>query len=95
MSESDREMIEGALRVFGYSAREWRDGEEGIEAVLGRFRVLADDEREGVFEGDEGTLTACVVGSAYYGNRRVMFGFTPDGNDGADEVDLDNMDPVD
>jgi hypothetical protein len=78
-------------------AAEWRDGEDGREAVLKyRWGVIEEDEDEGLLEGDEGTVTASVVGSPKYGNERVWFGFTADGLDSPVECrPLENVDPLD
>ena len=84
----DRERITLALVREGITAKDWKDTEEdGLVAVLGRFRVTTDDEEDrGFYDGDEGELTACVVGAAQYGNQRVTFSFTGDGFDVGLEV---------
>lgn len=85
----ERQMIEARLRTEGYRPESWRASEENAgrpEAVIGRFRVLEDDEDVGVFADTEGVLTATCVGAAELGNLRVAFGFTEDGMDADVEI---------
>lgn len=79
---------------FGYEVQEWREGEDGPEAVLGRFRVLADNEDEGVFEGDTGTLVVCLVGAPEYGNEGLSYGLYLEGRDGPVEASLHDLEAV-
>jgi hypothetical protein len=99
MTENDRakEMIEAAVTARGLAVKDWRDDpDDGLTAVLGRFRVAVEDEREGLYDGDEGVLIASVVGARQYGNERIYFGWTPDGMDEAGEVrDIMALDPID
>lgn len=46
-----------------------------IAARLGKWHVPEDNESMGLFAGDEGQLTAVVVGGIEYGNERVSFSF--------------------
>lgn len=93
---TQRERIEAELEHHMLVAEEWRDGEDGTEAVLKyRWGVIEEDEDAGLFEGDEGRVVASVVGAAKYGNERVSFGFVADGMDGPVECrPLDNVDPL-
>lgn len=98
MDERIKEMIQERLDSEGLTADSWREGDDGLEAVLGRWRVSEDEAGSMgmLFEGDEGELTACVVGAEQYKNERVMFHFTPDDQDGGDEITyLGVLEPVD
>jgi hypothetical protein len=92
----DRERIEKACQEHGLTIREWKTGDDGGDiAVLGRFEVIEDDEDAGLYSGDEGELSAEVVGAAQYGNQRVCFSFMAEGYDEGNEVrDLYVLDPV-
>lgn len=91
-----REMIEARLAEEGWTAREWREGEDGLEAVVGRFVVIEGDNDTPPYIDTEGELTACVVGSPERHNERVHFSFTEDGMDAGDEVsDLTTLEPAD
>lgn len=94
---NDRERIEQALELRGLTAQAWdEEGEDGLTAIVGHYTCIEDDERSCSFAGDEGIVTACVVGAAQYGNQRVCFSFQADGNDGGMEVgSLDSFDPTD
>lgn len=94
--DEQQRLIEAELEKRMLVAAEWRDGEDGREAVLKhRWYVTEEDEDNGLFEGDEGTVSACVVGSAKYRNTRVSFSFTPDGCDGgSDCIPLENVDAI-
>jgi hypothetical protein len=94
---TDREMIESACASQGLTIQGWATTDDGHTAQLGRYVVSTPDyEDDGLYEGDEGTLDAVVVGSEKYENRRVSFTFTADGLDGGEEVsDLTALDPVD
>jgi hypothetical protein len=83
-----RERIEAALSRENLTAGEWRQSElDGLEAVVeGEWGVIDDDEDRGLFAGDRGQLTACVVGAPEHGNERVAFYFIPAGCDSGDEV---------
>jgi hypothetical protein len=91
----ERALIEAALSRAGYRAESWRASEENAgraEAVVGRFRVLQDDDEAGLFADTEGVLTAVCVGSAERRNLRVAFGFLEDGMTADVEVrDLDAL----
>ncbi len=90
-----KEMIERRLSREGWDAKSWREGEDGLEAVIGRFRVIEEVEDDGLYEGDEGELSACVVGSLKYHNESVAFGFTIDDYDSHNTVrDLSVLDPI-
>lgn len=69
-----RRLIEERLRSDGLHPDEWRNDEDGqIEAVLGKWRVTDEDEDKGLYEGEEGTLTASVVGAPEHGNEQVKY----------------------
>ena len=74
---TDREMIEAALASNGFPVDSWDEtGDDGLTAkIAGTFTATEDDERAGIYEGDEGTLYAICVGSDAHGNRRVMVWF--------------------
>ena len=74
---------EGRLMVAEYEG--WKTGD--------KIRVLEDDEEEGVWEGNEGTLELEIVGSPDYGNERVSFAIVQDGVDPL-EVQPDNIEAV-
>jgi hypothetical protein len=95
MSERIKTLIQARLDREGYAAKEWREGEDGLEAVIGRFVIVEDDEDRGLYSGDEGPLTACIVGSPEYHNERILFAITPEGQSGALEVRLDQVDWAD
>jgi hypothetical protein len=85
---TDREMIEARVAREELTAVDWFEHEEdGITAKLGRYRVWSEElEDDGIYEGDVGELTACVVGCEEFRNRRVCFTFTADGYDSGNEV---------
>jgi hypothetical protein len=89
-------MIEAAADSHGLTILGWDQGESGLEAQLGRYLVVSDDcEDDGLYEGDEGDLTACVVGAEEYRNQRVSFTLTTEDVEGGNEVrDLDVVEPV-
>jgi hypothetical protein len=93
----DRERIEAHCSQHGLKIDGWKeDDENGLTAQLGRWEVVTDEyDDDGLYAGDEGNLTASVVGGAKYGNQRVHVGFTPDESDGAIEVhDISALDPI-
>lgn len=93
---TDKEMIEAACARQGFKILSWTNTTDGDTAVLGGFTVGIEDESDGLYEGDEGDLAACVVGAEKYGNRRVCFTFCPEGHDEGQEVrDLSCLDPID
>lgn len=93
---NDKDMISREVERHGYSVREWRDGEDGLEGVVGHFRVDREDEDAGLCDGDEGSLVASIVGAEQYGNRRVHFGLNVKDYDSSYDVsDLDAVEPVD
>jgi hypothetical protein len=61
----------------------WKFGE--------RVRVLDDDERNGVYEGDEGVLLISEVGAPEYGNVRKAFHILIDDQDCPMEIDPFNI----
>lgn len=74
-----RELIEREISTYGYPVKEWGIDEDGdVQANLGRFRVITDDEDFGLFEGDEGVVFAGVVGAAEYNNEGIAFSFQGD-----------------
>lgn len=95
MATDEKDMISRAVERHGYSVQEWREGEDGLEGVLGQFRVIEEDEDTGLYDGDEGDLIASVVGAAEYGNQRVSFALLMEDYDMANEVrDLTAVEPV-
>jgi hypothetical protein len=86
---TDRELIEAAVWREGYTVERWdEEHENGLTAfVKGRFRVVEGNDDVGLYEGDEGTLNACVVGSEQYRNRRVAWGLLVDEYDSNTDVD--------
>lgn len=85
---SEREMIEAAVARHGFTVKSWDPSHEnGLTAMLGHFIVTEGDEDHGLYDGDTGTLDACVVGAAEYGNQRVSFSFVPEGCDSGADVD--------
>ncbi len=56
----------------------WQDGENGTEAVMGgKWHAVEDDDERGLYaDGDDGVLSACVVGAPEFGNERVSITFT-------------------
>lgn len=94
---TDKEMIEARCQQEGLTIQGWdEEHENGLTAKLGRYTVTTDDyEEAGFYIDDEGDLSACVVGSEQFGNRRVSFAFTPDEMDmGNDVSELSILDPV-
>jgi len=94
---TEREMIERACKEHGLTIQGWdEEHENGLTAKLGQYMVTTPDyEEDGLYEGDEGELTACVVGAAKYHNQRVSFSFIGEGMDSGNEVsDLFALDPV-
>lgn len=93
---TDRERIEQRVEREGLSVRAWTVTDDGDTARLGRFTVATDEaEDEGLYYGDAGELSACVVGAAEYRNQRVSFTFTPDGFDvGLEIEDLAALEPT-
>lgn len=91
-----KQMIAARVADEGYTVESWREGDDGLEGIIGRFRVTDnEDEDYGIFEGDEGELIACVVGAQEYHNERVMFNFKADGTDGGNEAhNLASLDPI-
>lgn len=49
-----------------------------------KIRALEDDEDEGIYAGDEGTLLIEVVGSPEYGNERIAFSIKTEQMDAAE-----------
>lgn len=92
-----REMIEEACRGWGFTIDDWgKDEDDRVEATLGRWHTIEDDEEAGLFADDDGVLTASVVGGLEYNNERVSFAFTPDGMDSGMEVrSPDMLEPAD
>jgi hypothetical protein len=93
----ERKMIEEACKREGLTIQGWDpDHENGLTAKLGRYTVTTPDyDDDGLYEGDEGNLTACVVGSEQYNNQRVEFTFIPEDYDSGPEVsDLTALEPV-
>ncbi len=63
--------------------------------MVGRFRVLEDDDDNGLAIGDEGELSACVVGLEKHDNERIFFGLKIDGMIDPNEVtDLLMLEPI-
>lgn len=94
---TDKEMIEARCQSEGLTIKEWTETDDGDTAKLGRWVVATDEfDGDGLYHDDEGDLTACVVGSEEFHNRRVHFSFTADGYDTGNEVRvLAALEPVD
>lgn len=92
----EKALIEAAAARHGITILGWDQGEDGLEAQLGRYVVLNNDyEEDGLYENDEGDLTACVVGAEEHHNQRVSFALRLPDYDSSNEVkDLDVLDPV-
>lgn len=88
------ELIIETCEEEGLPIREWREMEDGPEAVLGRARVIEDDEEEGVFVGEEGELTCCTVGAASLGNLRPSFALYIKDRSGPVEVPIENVELI-
>lgn len=56
-----------------------------------RVRAIEDDDREGLYSGDEGYLVLQRVGAAQYGNVRTDVAIVVDGQDVPLSTDLDNI----
>lgn len=95
---TDRELIEARCSREGLTIQGWdEESENGLTAKLGRYTVVSPGhEDDGLYEGDDGELTACVVGAAQYNNQRVNFSFTAEGYDEGNDVrDLLVLEPAD
>jgi hypothetical protein len=95
--ERHRKMIQADIDRRMFTAHDWlfNEDEGRIIASLGRFTVIDDDEDKGTYAGDEGELTAMVVGSQEYGNERVDYSILIDEyHDEPSDVDINNVDPV-
>jgi hypothetical protein len=83
---NERELLETWLGANGLQAESIEpDPDEGgaLVAKIGRFRMLEDDEDEGLSEGDEGVLTAQLVGLPEKGNHHISYGLAVDGLSGS------------
>lgn len=91
-----KEMIEERCKKEGLTITGWSMTDDGESANLGRWAVTSnEDEDYCLYEGDEGELSACVVGAEQYHNRRVCFSFIAEGMDEGNEVhSLSMLDPV-
>lgn len=91
--EEQRDIIESALRMWGYSAESWwkNDPDNGgrLKAIVGDAEVVEDDEDHGLYVGDAGKLTCCVVGGREYGNVHAQFYFEADDREGGEQVTPD------
>ena len=95
---TDREMIEAYAKQHELTITGWdEEHENGLTALFGQYKVVTPDyEDDGLYEGDEGVLSACVVGAAQFRNQRVSLSFTPEGYDIGNEVsDLYALDRID
>lgn len=95
----DKKRIIGAMEGFGLQEGDatWDDTEDGLVATLGRWRVITEDDERGLWDGDEGLVTAQIVGAAQYGNMRVCFTFTSDDLDpmsGPEIVPFDDVEQI-
>ena len=93
VDEREKEMILEDTTARGFTVESWLDHpDNGTTAMfVGRFVAIEDDEDEGIYSGDEGELSACVVGAAQYGNERVSYSLKLEGRDET-EVDPENVD---
>lgn len=86
--------VREAAKKWGFDWEpEWTEGPNPV-ATYGLFRVLEDDEDEGVFEDTEGILTVEVVGDEAYDNEHVAFYFAPEGTDASLLVEPDNVEYI-
>jgi hypothetical protein len=85
---TNHELIEQECERQMLLVESWdEEHENGVTAILGRWRVYHDEYADqGFYVDDEGVLSACVVGSEQYGNQRVSLSFMPSGMDGGVEV---------
>lgn len=71
--------IEEHVRHTGYSVQEWREGEDGLEGSLGKFRANEDNEDAGVYADTEGELVVSIAGAGKYHNERVHLAWVEEG----------------
>lgn len=95
----EKSMIERAVTRHGLTPDEWdEESENGLTARFnGEWIVLEEDEDRGLYDGDTGKLSACVVGAEEYGNQRVIFTFTPDSyepDSGNEVVPFEDVEPA-
>jgi hypothetical protein len=93
MDDSLRAAIARVQQATGYADE---DAERAVPEYNGwqygeRVRIIEDDEREGLFAGDEGFIVIGEVGAPEYGNVRTAIHIIPDGMDGPCEVAYDNI----
>jgi hypothetical protein len=93
----NRTDIERAAASNGFKVAEWRDTDDGDTAVMeGSFVVVNDEyEDDGLYSGDEGELSACIVGAPQFFNERISWTFITEGYDEGNEVrDLTVLEPA-
>lgn len=95
----DKQMIEDRLSKLGLVPDQWDpESENGLTARFDNdWVVVEEDESRGLYDGDVGKLSACVVGAPEHNNVRVSITFTPEGNDpdsGEEVVPFDDVEPV-
>jgi hypothetical protein len=86
----------GAVAVSEPKGAEMADEERIVEEHEGyhhgeRVSLLRDFEDYGLFEGEEGTLHICEVGSEEYGNKHVAMFFKSEDADETSGLKLDPM----
>lgn len=60
-----------------------------------RVRIIEDDEDNGNYADDEGLLVFEEVGAPEYHNVRTAVGVVLDGYDSYNNIELDNVEPID
>lgn len=89
--DEQRKLITEAIRHWVAEPERWdADPDDGgrLRGWLGSAHVFDDDEDQGLYEGDEGEVYACVVGAHQYGNVHVAFYFMGEGMDGGMRCEL-------
>lgn len=97
------EMIEAALARHGLKVQEdtpgdeWKVNEDGeLEAHVGRWSVVIDDDDRGLYEGDTGIMFATVVGAPVHGNEHAQICFLSDEHDegGEEIIPFEEVEPI-
>lgn len=95
----ERAMIERALARHGLNPDSWdEEAENGLTARFDNdWIVMEESEERGLYDGDTGKLSVCVVGAEEHGNQRVSFSFTPEGQDpdsGSEVEPFEDIEPA-
>jgi hypothetical protein len=90
-----KQIIENAVAAQGWTVKSWdEEHENGLSAVVGDFKVVEPDDSNGLYLHDEGSLMACVVGSAERHNQRVSWWLHREDYGDSDVEDLSLLDPI-